>query len=72
MCAVQGMYSPGRYLTVQGHPEFNEEIITEILFNRRTVGIFSEEEYQDGMKRAKRPHDGVTIARAFINFWRDG
>ncbi|KAH6894552.1 class I glutamine amidotransferase-like protein [Thelonectria olida] len=72
ICAVQGMYSPGRYITVQGHPEFTEEIITEILFNRRTVGIFNEAEYQDGMRRAPIPHDGVTIARAFINFWRDG
>ncbi|KAG0652502.1 glutamine amidotransferase [Hyphodiscus hymeniophilus] len=25
-CAVQGMYIPKRVITVQGHPEFNEEI----------------------------------------------
>lgn len=68
LCKVQGMYSPGKYITVQGHPEFTEEIISEILFNRHTVGIFTDEVYEDAMKRAPVQHDGVAIARAFIKF----
>ncbi|KAM5345204.1 hypothetical protein ACJ41O_011066 [Fusarium nematophilum] len=72
ICEVQGFYSPGRYITVQGHPEFTGEIISEILFNRHTVGIFTDEVYEDGMKRAPVPHDGVAIARAFLNFMREG
>lgn len=72
ICQVQGFYSPGRYITVQGHPEFTEEIISEVLFNRHTVGIFTDEVYEDGMKRAPTPHDGVAIAKAFLNFMRDG
>ena len=72
ICEVQGFYSPGKYITVQGHPEFNEEIISEILFNRHTVGIFTDEVYNDAMKRAPLPHDGVAISKAFLKFWREG
>ncbi|KAM4058897.1 glutamine amidotransferase class-I domain-containing protein [Hirsutella rhossiliensis] len=71
-CSVQGMYSPGRYLTVQGHPEFTNEIISEILFNRHTVGIFTDEVYTDGTRRAPAPHDGVAIGKAFLNFMKQG
>ncbi|KAF7563363.1 hypothetical protein G7046_g761 [Stylonectria norvegica] len=53
ICTVQAMYQPGKYITVQGHPEFTEEIISEILFNRHAVGIFSDEVYEDAMKRAR-------------------
>ncbi|KAF7554536.1 hypothetical protein G7Z17_g2831 [Cylindrodendrum hubeiense] len=72
ICAVQGMYRPGSYITIQGHPEFNAEIMSEILFNRHTVGIFTDEVYEDGMKRTPIPHDGVAIARAFLKFMREG
>ncbi|KAF5669414.1 GMP synthase (glutamine-hydrolyzing) [Fusarium heterosporum] len=72
ICEVQGFYSPGKYITVQGHPEFTEEIISEVLFNRHTVGIFTDEVYNDAMKRAPLPHDGVAIAKAFLKFYREG
>ncbi|KAM6518647.1 hypothetical protein FSOLCH5_007410 [Fusarium solani] len=72
ICEVQAFYSPGRYISVQGHPEFTDEIISEVLFNRHTVGIFSDELYADAMKRAPIPHDGVAIARAFLKFMREG
>jgi GMP synthase-like glutamine amidotransferase len=71
-CPVQAMYLPGRYLTVQGHPEYTHEIISEILFNRHTVGIFTNDLYEDGIKRAPVPHDGVAVARAFLKFIREG
>ncbi|RDA89352.1 hypothetical protein CP532_6127 [Ophiocordyceps camponoti-leonardi (nom. inval.)] len=71
-CSVQNMYQPGRYLTVQGHPEFTDDIISEILFNRHTVGIFSDEVYEDGIRRAALPHDGVSVGRAFLKFMREG
>lgn len=72
LCTVQGMYLPNKYMTVQGHPEFTEEIISEILFNRHAVGIFSDEVYESGMKRAPIEHDGVPIAKAFLKFIREG
>ncbi|POR36983.1 Putative glutamine amidotransferase-like protein [Tolypocladium paradoxum] len=71
-CPVQGMYVPGRYMTVQGHPEFTGDIVSEILFNRHTVGIFTDDVYEDGMRRAGVAHDGVAIGKAFLQFMRGG
>ncbi|RMZ76811.1 hypothetical protein DV738_g4687, partial [Chaetothyriales sp. CBS 135597] len=38
VCQVQGMYASGRLFTIQGHPEFNKEITTEILSSRHDAG----------------------------------
>lgn len=72
MCPVQAMYSPGRYITVQGHPEFTGEIVSEVLTNRHKAGIFADDMYDDGMKRAPIEHDGVAIAKAFLDFMKSG
>ncbi|PHH74387.1 hypothetical protein CDD82_4961 [Ophiocordyceps australis] len=71
-CSVQAMYQPARYITVQGHPEFTNEIVSEILFNRHTVGIFTDQVYEDGIRRAANPHDGVAVGRAFLRFMQQG
>lgn len=70
-CAVQGMYSPRRFVTVQGHPEFNEEIETEIIQSRAKAGIFSEEQAQEALRRAGNEHDGVAIGAKFLEFLLD-
>ena len=71
-CKVQGMYSPGRFITVQGHPEFTEEIVRELIISRRELKILDEQTYQDGMERAAKEHDGVIVAQAFIQFLLEG
>ncbi|KAH6605393.1 gmp synthase glutamine-hydrolyzing [Trichoderma cornu-damae] len=71
-CPVQAMYSPGRYITVQGHPEFTGEITSEILTNRHDAGVFTDDIYRDGMERGPIQHDGVAIAKAFLNFMKHG
>ena len=71
VCSVQGMYQKGRLITVQGHPEFDEEIVTEILRSRHAMGIFSDEEFEKFMQKAARPHDGVVVAGAFLEFLLD-
>ena len=67
-CSVQGMYVKGRVITVQGHPEFNQQIMTEILEARHDQGIFNDELYEDGMARAGKHHDGVVVSSAFLRF----
>lgn len=67
-CAVQGMYQPGRFVTVQGHPEFNEEIVTEVVSLRGKAGVFSKEQTEDALERAKNEHDGVAIGAVFLKF----
>ena len=67
-CKVQGMYSPKRLLTVQGHPEFNQEIMEEILDTRHALGVFNDEQLEAGKKRAMMPHDGLIVSQAFVRF----
>ena len=71
-CSVQGMHIPRKLITVQGHPEFNEEIMTEILKARHAAGLFDDTLYQDAIARAKAPQDGLHIAAAFLRFMMEG
>jgi GMP synthase-like glutamine amidotransferase len=40
------MYTPRRFITVQRHPEFNEEIEDEIIKYLAKEGVFSETQAQ--------------------------
>jgi len=62
------MYSPRHILTLQGHPEFDAEIMTEIVETRHSAGIFDEEAYQTHAKKINLPHDGVAVGAAFVRF----
>ena len=67
-CNVQGMYIAKKLFTVQGHPEFNEEIVTEILEKRHELGVFDDETFEDAMSRVDKHQDGVVVAQAFLRF----
>jgi GMP synthase-like glutamine amidotransferase len=67
-CAVQGMHVSKRLITVQGHPEFNEEIVREIMKLRHAAGIFDDETFNDAMGRVDKNQDGVIVASAFLKF----
>lgn len=68
VCQVQGMYVAKKLFTVQGHPEFNEEIMTEILDTRHATGIFDDEAYNAHFKKVALPHDGLIVSKAFLRF----
>lgn len=70
-CEVQGMYSPRRFITVQGHPEFTGEIVSEILQLRRQTGVFPEDVYEGAMSAVDNEHDGVALGRTFIKFFAE-
>ncbi|KAI0109827.1 class I glutamine amidotransferase-like protein [Daldinia grandis] len=70
MCDVQSMYKPGRFITVQGHPEFTDDMVREILEMRRRGGILGPDIFQDGMNRVSNNHDGIAVAKAFLRFLR--
>jgi GMP synthase-like glutamine amidotransferase len=73
-CANQGMVlrypgsSPSaglqgiHVLTIQGHPEFHESIVSKIIDARALSGVMSPAVVVDGRERAVRQHDGVEIA----------
>ncbi|KAI0469595.1 putative class I glutamine amidotransferase [Xylaria cf. heliscus] len=68
VCANQGMYIPGRMISLQGHPEFTEEMVREILEVRRHGGFASDAVYLGGVSRVGNKHDGVAVAQALIRF----
>jgi GMP synthase-like glutamine amidotransferase len=67
-CLVQGMYKKGSFISTQGHPEFNEEIVEEIANSRHAQGIFPDEQYEDAMSRVGDHHDGLAVAQGFLRF----
>jgi GMP synthase-like glutamine amidotransferase len=67
-CLVQGMYKKGGFISVQGHPEFTEAIVSYLVRMRNKQGIFNTEEAKDALDRVGNPHDGVAIAKAFLRF----
>jgi GMP synthase-like glutamine amidotransferase len=67
-CLVQGMYKKDKFISVQGHPEFNEDIMVELVKTRNKQGIFEDEQARDALERSGKHHDGVVIAKAFLGF----
>ncbi|KAH8722338.1 class I glutamine amidotransferase-like protein [Phaeosphaeriaceae sp. PMI808] len=67
-CLVQGMYKKDKFISVQGHPEFNEGIMVEVVKTRNKQGIFTDEQARDAIERSGKQHDGVNIAKAYLRF----
>lgn len=67
-CPTHGMYIPQRLITIQGHPEFNEDIMREILSVRHANGVFDDTVFEDGMTRVDKYQDGVVVSQAFLRF----
>ena len=67
-CQVQGMYVPSKLITLQAHPEFNEDIVSQILEARHSPGIFDDETFNDAMRRVGNAHDGILVGAAFLDF----
>lgn len=67
----QGMYQPRRLITIEGHPEFTEEIMTGVLIKRRALNLFSQELFEDAMARVGDPQDGFVVGKAFLRFLVD-
>ncbi|KAL2190027.1 class I glutamine amidotransferase-like protein [Thermothelomyces heterothallicus CBS 203.75] len=67
-CENQGFIIPGRVITVQGHPEFTEDIMDELLELRHQSGLFTDELYQSAKTRNGDHHDGVFVAQVFVKF----
>ncbi|CAI6098761.1 unnamed protein product [Clonostachys chloroleuca] len=67
-CEIQGLYKPGRVLSFQAHPEFDSEIMSEILKMRHSQNIFNDSMYEDGSSRANKKHDGVVVSALIWKF----
>lgn len=67
-CLVQDMYKKGKLISVQGHPEFHEAIVSYLVTMRNKQGIFNDAEAQDALARVGNHHDGIPVAKAFLRF----
>lgn len=67
-CEIQGLYKPGRVLSFQAHPEFDSEIMSEILKTRHSQNVFNDSMYEDGSSRANKKHDGVVVSALIWKF----
>lgn len=67
-CEVQGLYKPGRIISFQAHPEFDDFIMERIMEARYAQKIFSQEMYEEGITRARAAHDGVLVAAKIWEF----
>lgn len=71
VCEVQGMYLPSKFLTLQGHPEFNGEIMLELLKASDELGFEDKALYDDAMSRVHDEHDGTLVAATMLKFLKD-
>lgn len=53
-------------LTLQGHPEFDEEIVTTLIHARTEMGLIEGDVREEGLERAVRQHDGIKLGRAVL------
>ncbi len=68
-CAIQGMFKKNKFLTMQGHPEYNGTIVSEVLQIRKEKGIFNETMYDDAKSRVFDNHDGIHVGGEFLRFF---
>jgi len=70
MCAVQGLYTPGKVLSVQGHPEFDATIMRAIVQYRQQQGVFNKAIADDAISRSDLKNDGTSKDGIAAGFWR--
>lgn len=71
-CQTQGLFRPGRVLSFQGHPEFNVEVMRQLIISRHYQKIFDDQMFADAMTRLALPHDGILVARSIWKFLLNG
>ncbi|KAL9607919.1 MAG: hypothetical protein Q9167_007215 [Letrouitia subvulpina] len=68
VCQVQGMFVPGRLMTLQGHPEFDDKIMVELLKASKDLGFEDDALIDDAMSRVNNKHDGTLVAAVLLKF----
>lgn len=68
VCGVQGFYKPRSMFTLQGHPEFDEEVVGELLEKRAELGNIPEALAKDAERRLTDRNDGPVAAKAMVRF----
>lgn len=65
------MYVPGKLISLQGHPEFDETVVREILQRKHAQGIFDGPTFSESMQRVGLKQDGPLVGQVFLQFLLD-
>jgi hypothetical protein len=71
ICEIHGLYRVGRIFSVQGHPEYDEFVVSKLIETRHAMGVFDDQLSKDGLSRAGKPHDGLVVGEAICKFLLD-
>lgn len=71
ICEIHGLYRAGRIFSVQGHPEYDEFVVSKLIETRHAMGVFDDQLSKDGLSRAGKPHDGLVVGEAICKFLLD-
>lgn len=69
LCHIQGLYRPGRLLTIQGHPEFDQFISTECLKLVATRAGWEAEFANAAIASAQADDDAAIAADIIMAFF---
>lgn len=53
-------------LTLQGHPEFDQEIVHTLIQARSEMGVVTGELKEEALQRYNKPHDGLHLGIVFL------
>jgi hypothetical protein len=53
-------------LSVQGHPEFNPQLVLKVIDFREQKGLFSKEVAEESRVDAKKHDDGIKLGRSIL------
>ncbi|KAH8649023.1 class I glutamine amidotransferase-like protein [Xylariales sp. PMI_506] len=71
-CAVQGLFEPGRVLTYQGHPEFDENIVDvllQVLYKNGSIDLETHDEALSLLDRYSTSTLAAEVAARFL-LWK--
>ena len=57
--------------TSLSHPEYNGDIVSEVLDARLEAGVFTQEQYDEAKSRVHATHDGVVVGAEILRFFLD-
>ncbi|KAH6644932.1 class I glutamine amidotransferase-like protein [Truncatella angustata] len=68
MCAIQGLFQPGRVLTYQGHPEFDRDILYYFMDMLDRSGAIDDVEYATSLKLIDQDTTSGLAAEVVLKF----
>lgn len=71
-CKVQGLFEPGRVLTYQGHPEFDQKILYYFMDILGGSGILDNETYEASLKLIDQESTSQLAAEVVVRFFESG